>query len=168
MVSTTIVHIIGFTALIVVLATVIGYVGYNTQLLIIENERKNFEKITEALALQLRYLFKVNTNMSIVLRYPLEVIYNHEYNIIIGSGKAITRTYPFITGLDENTLYVVAVDFTSQVYTFSPITVNSTSKPIILNENPKIFGSTTITVVEKIDAGNYIYLDIVIRGVRKG
>ncbi len=167
MVSTTIVHIIGFTALIVVLATVIGYVGYNTQLLIIENERKNFEKITEALALQLRYLFEVNTNMSIMLRYPLEVIYNREYNIIIGSGEAITKTYSFVTGLDSNTLYVVAVDFTSQVYTFSPITVNSTSKPIILNENPKIFGSTTITVIEKIDTGNHIYLNIVIRGVRK-
>ena len=167
MVSTTIVHIIGFTALIAVLATVIGYVGYNTQLLITKNEEKNFEKITEAVALQLRYLFEINTNISIVLRYPVEVIYNREYNIIIGSGEAITSTYSFITGLDSNTLYVVAVDFTSHAYTFSPIAQNFTSKPIILNENPKIFGSTTITVVEKIDTGNYVYLNIVIKGVRK-
>lgn len=167
MVSTIIIHIIGFTALIAVLAIVISYIGYTTYSLIIDNEKKNFKKITDSLALQLRYVLGVETNISIVLRYPIEAIYNREYNLIIGSGEAIMDKYSFITGLDPNTIYVVAVDLASKVYSYTTIVENSSTKPIILSENPKIFGSTTITVVEKIDMGNYIYLDLEIKGVKK-
>ena len=167
MVSTVVVHVIGFTALIAVLAIIIGYIGYTTHSLIMDNERKNFEKITESLALQLRYLLRVSTNLSIVLRYPLEVIYNREYNIIIGSGRAIMENYDFISGLDNDTIYVVAADFSNYVYAYTPIVENISSKPIVLSENPKIFGSATITVVEKIDMGDSIQIIISIKGVRK-
>ncbi len=166
MVSTIVVHLVGFAALIAVLATVIGYVGFTTYSLIAENEEKNFEKIVDSLALQLRYLMKINTNFSMVLRYPVEVIYNRRYNILIGSGEAITRDYPFITGLSNDTIYVVAVDLSNGRYAYSEIVVNATTKPLILNENPKIFGSGTITVVEKIVYDDYVYLNIVVKGVR--
>ncbi len=168
MVSTVIVHVIGFSALLAVLATVMGYVSFTTYNLIKENEEENLAKIADSVSLQLRYLLKVNTNFSITLRYPLEAIYNRQYNILIGSGKAIMDEYGFISGLDNDTLYVVVVDLSNNRYASSAVAKNSTYLPLILSENPKIFGSTTITVVEKKIYSDHIELNIVIRGVRVG
>ncbi|OYT37641.1 MAG: hypothetical protein B6U89_07030 [Desulfurococcales archaeon ex4484_58] len=168
MVSTIVVHLVGFTTLMIILFMVIGYVGINTYMLIAENEEENLEKIVNSLALQLRYILKIKTNFSLTLRYPLEVIYGRQYNILIGSGEAIMNRYSFIRELDNNTIYVIAVDLSNYMYRSAIIAVNSTSKPLLLSEDPKIFGSGTVTVVEKIIYNNCIYLNIIVKGVRIG
>ena len=164
MVSSAIIHVIGTTMLIAILFLVIIYTSTSTYTLIVSNEKENLQKIANSIALQLTYLLYIKANSSLSLNYPVMSIYDSEYNIIIGSGSAIKSRYPFISGLDNESIYVVTTDPSNNIYTYSFVVKNSSNQLIIINPNPQIFGSTTITVVEKIIEGNKIIITCRIEG----
>ncbi|MEM1662009.1 MAG: hypothetical protein QXP72_04860 [Desulfurococcaceae archaeon] len=167
MVSPIVVHVIGFTAFILILSIVIGYVGYRTYTLILENEKKTLEKIAESISLQIQYVLWLDTNISISLRYPLESTYDRMYNIELGSGNVLKKKYPFLSNeLNDNALYVLTLSVDNRVYGYSIITMNSTKKPIYLSQNPSVFSSGTITVIEKIDYLTNIRINVYIKGVK--
>lgn len=147
MVSSAIIHVIGTTSLIAVLTIIMIYVSTTTHLTLVENEEKNLQKIADSITLQILYVLQVDTNISLRLQYPVEAISNHKYNIYIGSGASLTG---IISGqLDPDTIYVVLKDPSNNVYAYSLVVKNSTSRPIILRNNPIVFGSTTATIIVK-------------------
>ncbi|MEM1555008.1 MAG: hypothetical protein QXM54_00510 [Desulfurococcaceae archaeon] len=167
MVSPIVVHVIGFTAFILILSIVIGYVGYRTYTLILESEKKTLEKIAESISLQIQYVLWLDTNISISLRYPLESTYDRMYNIELGSGNVLKKKYPFLSNeLNDNALYVLTLSVDNRVYGYSIITMNSTKKPIYLSQNPSVFSSGSITVIEKIDYLTNIRINVYIKGVK--
>jgi hypothetical protein len=165
MASPTIIHVIGTATLIAVLIIISSYIFTSTQITIRDNERKNLEKIVDSLRLQLIYLLKINTNISLRLMYPLYAIYDHEYNIYVGSGYALMNTLSILgEELDPNGIYVVAVDPSNNVYSYAYLVENATTKPIILSRNPVVFGSSLIVYAVKTLTPNNIYLDFRIEG----
>jgi len=163
MVSAAIVHVIGTTALIAVLSIVLIYTSTTTYIMMQTNEKNNLQKITDSLALQLNYLLKINTNMSLRLQYPVEAIYGHKYNIYIGSGKALEQLIG--EDLEDDGIYVLARDPSNNIYAYSFITYNATTLPIILEKDPAVFGSTTLTLINKTLIQDFIYISIRVQGV---
>lgn len=167
MVSPIVVHVIGFTAFILILSIVIGYVGYKTYTLIIESEKNSLERIAESISLQIQYVLWLDTNISVTLRYPLESTYDRMYNIEVGSGAVLGGKYGFLKDkLSDNAIYVLAISVDGRAYGYSLVTINSTKKPIYLSPNPAVFGSGTVTVVEKTDYLTRIEIKIYIKGVK--
>lgn len=147
MVSSAVIHVIGTTSLIVVLTIVMIYVSTMTYITLVENEKKNLQKIADSITLQILYMLQVDTNISLRLQYPVEAISDHKYNIYIGSGSSLE---PVIgEPLDPDAIYVVLKDPSNNVYAYSLVVENSTSRPIIIRGNIIIFGSTTATILVK-------------------
>lgn len=170
MVSPIVVHVTGFTVFILILSIVIGYVFFRTYELIVSNEKRTLEIIANSISLQIQYVLWLNTNITISLRYPLESIYGRMYNIEVGSGLALKNKHGFLQNHDvrNDSLYVLTISVDNRAYSYSMITVNSTNKPIYLSNNPILFSSGTVTVLEKTDYLTRIQINIYIKGVRTG
>lgn len=168
MVSPVIVHTVGITVLILILAVVMGYVWFKTLDLIVSNEKHNLQEIADSIAFQIQYMLKINTNISLTLRYPVYSIYDRMFNVEIGSGRALKGKYGFLTNLRNDAIYVLTISVDYRAYGWSFIVDNSTKPYIYLSKNPFVFSSGTIVVIDKSIIKDRVELNINIVGVRVG
>lgn len=168
MVSPVVVHTIGVTALILILAVVTGYVWFKTLDLIVSNEKHNLQEIADSIAFQIRYMLRVNTNFSLTLRYPVYSIYDKMYNVEVGSGLALRGKYGFLTNLRSDAVYVLTISVENRAYGYAFIVDNTTKPYIYLNRDPVAFSSGTIVVADKNVYMDRVEININIVGVRVG
>lgn len=162
----TIVHIIGTLALVVILFTTMLYTSIRTSILINENQRRTLQSIVNSISYQILTAFVIETNTSVFLNYPVESLYGRQYNILIASGSKLSELYRYITGLNTTSIYVLAIDPGSNSYAYTELLRNSSDKPIYIQEHVKgrscsgdgymLFSSNTIVYIWKYDYINYI------------
>ncbi len=166
MVSTAVVHVIGSTAFIVLIVFTIAHVTSTMKIMEKDLTREYYEKIADSISVQVLYCLFKNSNLTLKMEYPVTVGYNKPYNIIIGSGEMIKSKYPFLTGLTSSNIYVVVISTDNNIYAYRIIVGKSyNNKIIVLNKDPALFGSTTLTYINITVLRDSIYIDFIIKGV---
>jgi hypothetical protein len=95
MTSAALIHIIGTTALLVVLAFVVLHVNSTATIVKYQNLHANYERIASSITAQFLYALETEENITLRLIYPPEAANNEPYNIIIGSGSALKPNMSF-------------------------------------------------------------------------
>lgn len=173
---TSVVHVVGTIALIIILFTTILYTSVRTNSLIYENERKTLQRISNSIAYQALNALVVETNTSVLLNYPVEAVYGRAYNVIISSGSRIMSMFGHVKGLNPTYVYVLAIDPQSLSYAYTILYRNVSERPLRIVEHVGgrscssrgliLFSSETITYILKYEYRDYVEMRCELRGLK--
>ncbi len=163
--SPVVVHVIGSTALMVVLYTVMLFTAFVSGYVVNTSERNVLVAAAESISLQLKYAINSRTNTNVSLDYPLWSSSNRPYNIIIGNGSSIKARYSFLNHLEDGTIYVVTLSIDMRVYGVSEVCNGSfNGYHVVVSGGLALFGSTRLVTLNQYVIGNKIILDFVVVG----
>ncbi len=167
MVSSIVTHVIGTAALMVVLAMVISFTSSTTSYVIYNNERRVLVSIAESIALQLKYAINSRSDTNVTLDYPLWVVGQQPYMILVGSGLALKNKYDFLwsQNLSSDAIYVIVVSIDYRVYGCKIVCNQSFSNYfIVVEDDPARFSSTRLVQLRQRVIGDTIILEFVVIG----